>query len=398
MPASRSWLAVTALAALLPGCRSTPTVERGATVPAPPGTVLVLQGSAFAAPAARDEAVALVRGQSDRPVHLVADEPPVERVVQAAASDGDRRFATAARAESRSAGCRKKGRSVATAVAERADTILRVRVDAKTTSRPATDADRATLREPGLAGMLSAVGIGRDDVVYETTLEGSVERTTFPGATTVARESVRAVDRRLGRRDEPSTPSVHDALARALGALPPPAPSRWDAVARSLVTGGCPVLATAVADAFLDDTAARRRIRAAAASALAASSAKRDTVSAPSPDIATAVPDAESSPVPGGDPPPSPPEPAYTCTQLCSLHMVEICNNDRTLWSQHGSRWESTRCGVRRNEAFLSDCYRMQWLSGTYEQSCLHPCEQTVEGRTRLTAMLRRSGCLRAGS
>jgi hypothetical protein len=75
--------------------------------------------------------------------------------------------------------------------------------------------------------------------------------------------------------------------------------------------------------------------------------------------------------------------------------MVELCNNDRTLWSQHGSRWESTRCGLRRSETFLEDCYRMQWLSGTYEQSCIRPCEESADGRTRLLAVLRRSGCLR---
>jgi hypothetical protein len=78
--------------------------------------------------------------------------------------------------------------------------------------------------------------------------------------------------------------------------------------------------------------------------------------------------------------------------------MVELCNNDRTLWAQNGSHWENTRCGLRRNEAFLEDCYRMQWLSGTYEQSCIRPCEQNADGRMRLVAMLRRSGCLRTGS
>jgi hypothetical protein len=78
--------------------------------------------------------------------------------------------------------------------------------------------------------------------------------------------------------------------------------------------------------------------------------------------------------------------------------MVELCNNDRALWTQHGSRYENTRCGLRRSEAFLEDCYRMQWLSGTYEQSCVRPCQENADGRSRLLAVLRRSGCLRAGA
>ena len=61
------------------------------------------------------------------------------------------------------------------------------------------------------------------------------------------------------------------------------------------------------------------------------------------------------------------------------------------------TRFETTRCGTRRSEAFLEDCYRMQWLSGSYEQSCIQPCENSPEGRTRLVSMLRRSGCLRTG-
>jgi hypothetical protein len=80
------------------------------------------------------------------------------------------------------------------------------------------------------------------------------------------------------------------------------------------------------------------------------------------------------------------------------MHMVELCNNDRALWTQNGARWENTRCGVRRSEEFLAACYRMQWLSGTYEQSCMQPCETGDDGRTRLLAMLRRSGCVRSES
>jgi hypothetical protein len=78
--------------------------------------------------------------------------------------------------------------------------------------------------------------------------------------------------------------------------------------------------------------------------------------------------------------------------------MIELCNNDRSLWNQNGFRWENTRCGQRRDEAFLATCYRMQWLSGTYERACVTPCEESDDGRTRLVTLLRRAGCMRSRS
>ena len=69
-----------------------------------------------------------------------------------------------------------------------------------------------------------------------------------------------------------------------------------------------------------------------------------ETAAAPT-ETATAEPEPSGEPTP--EPQPSTIEPAYTCTALCTLHMVELCNNDRTLWAQHGSHWESTRCGLR---------------------------------------------------
>ncbi|HJQ85785.1 MAG TPA: hypothetical protein VKA21_16980, partial [Candidatus Binatia bacterium] len=87
---------------------------------------------------------------------------------------------------------------------------------------------------------------------------------------------------------------------------------------------------------------------------------------------------------------PSPPP----CEVLCDMHMVELCNNDRALWVEHRARWETTRCGTRRHEAFLESCYRQQWQSGTFRDACLVPCETSSEGRTRLEGILRRAGCL----
>ena len=380
MGARRSLLAGTVVVWV--GCTPAPApVDPSAAAPEPPGVVVVVRGSAFAAPAARDEAASVAHEQTGRPVRTIGDEPPVDRVIQQSGTRTERTVARAARAEARNGGCQKKGRPFATALAERADTIVRVRLDAKTTARPATDAERKELAASRLAGVLSSVGLG-DDTVYETKLDGTVERTTFPGSPTTARQRVRWSGRRLGSKDAPPPPSVREAMTKALAAMPAPTPARWDQIARTLVSGGCPVLGAAVADTFLEDGAPKRRIRAAAVAALG-----------PTPPGTT--PGAET---PAPDPEPAPTEIVSSCSSLCTLHMVELCNNDRALWTQNGARWENTRCGVRRSEGFLENCYRMQWLSGTYEQSCIHPCERGDDGRARLLAMLRRAGCVRGDS
>jgi hypothetical protein len=384
----RASFVVVALATLVwPGCTPNPAPAPTAG-PEPLGVVLVLHGSAFQAAATRDEAVRVVGEQTGRPVRTITEEPPVDRVIQSAADKLERSVSRTARAEARNAGCKKKGRAPATAVAQRAETILRVRLDAKTTSRRATDPERKELDASRLAGMLSAVGLG-DDTLYETKLEGTVERVTFPGSPATAKQRVRWSGRRLGGKDAAPPPTVDEAMRKALAAMPKPAAPRWEVFARSLVSGGCPVLGAAVADTFLEG-AAKRRVRAAAVAALGPA----PTPAAPV-DVAAVTP--EVAPIePAAEPVAPPAETAYSCSSLCTMHMVELCNNDRTLWSQNGARWENTRCGVRRSESFLESCYRMQWLSGAFEQSCVQPCESGDDGKVRLLAVLRRSGCIRA--
>ena len=75
--------------------------------------------------------------------------------------------------------------------------------------------------------------------------------------------------------------------------------------------------------------------------------------------------------------------------------MVEICNQDKVLWDANRKRWEPTPCGSMRDDAFLQDCYRQQWLSGAFQESCVAPCERAVEGHDRLLGILQSAGCLR---
>jgi hypothetical protein len=51
-----------------------------------------------------------------------------------------------------------------------------------------------------------------------------------------------------------------------------------------------------------------------------------------------------------------------------------------------------------REEDFLQDCYRRQWLNGTFEDSCKKPCENSSEGRDKLLGILRRAGCVQGDS
>jgi len=48
-----------------------------------------------------------------------------------------------------------------------------------------------------------------------------------------------------------------------------------------------------------------------------------------------------------------------------------------------------------REEAFLKECYRQQWLSGAFHGACVVPCESQAEGRDRLLNLLQGAGCLR---
>jgi hypothetical protein len=77
------------------------------------------------------------------------------------------------------------------------------------------------------------------------------------------------------------------------------------------------------------------------------------------------------------------------------MHMVELCNKDKVLWNAHRRKWEPTPCGTMRDDGFLQECYRKQWLSGAFHDSCVAPCKRAADGRDRLLGILQSEGCLR---
>src|SRR5437870_2732489 len=193
--------------------------------------------------------------------------------------------------------------------------------------------------------------------------------------------------------------------SEALRDIPPFRAPEWDTVARRLVASGCPFVALALADAGLTSARAGRAVRTAALATIREAAKHRvrradddaahglERGEAPEPPEASApevAADAGSSATPA----PAPGQ-QYSCSTLCGMHMIELCNRDRILWDSHGRRWEPTTCGTMREEAFLKECYRQQWLSGAFHDACVVPCESQAEGRDRLLNLLQGAGCLR---
>jgi len=201
--------------------------------------------------------------------------------------------------------------------------------------------------------------------VHEESLVGSVRLSTFgshPDTPHVV------VDRREASLEPPASPVLLDAgdvVTDALVGLPPPRAPEWVRYARSLAVSGCPLLAMSVANAHLGPGA--KSVQTAAVERMQRRGADRHAT----------------------------PREIRSCSTLCGMHMVELCNDDTSLWITHRARWEATPCGTRRSEPFLADCYREQWESGTFQDACVAPCEATAEGRERLEDILRRDGCLR---
>src|SRR6266850_1534989 len=213
-------------------------------------------------------------------------------------------------------------------------------------------------------------------------------------------------------------------VGEALKALPPPRDPQWDAAARRLVSSGCPFLALAVSDMRPGLASSHHGIRTAALSAMredvdrraaiqlaaetteqfesalrdgrldtaasilaryaALPASRRETVD----QLTSALEAARATAATRGTA-----EGRSSCSALCAMHMVDICNRDRALWDSHRKPWEQTACGTMRTEAFLKECYQQQWLSGAFHEGCIVPCQRTAEGRERLIAILRGAGC-----
>jgi hypothetical protein len=386
-----SLLLLVAALGMMPGVGCTLRLPAGENTAPPAAPVaLVTGGSAFARPGVKEQVARAVRQVSGRRVLLLAESAN-------APNDPRRRLAARLAKENpplasydwRESQCAAEA-DVLLAFASNTDAVYRVVLDATTHTRPVTDADLASqaARNRGLPGILATVRGDQPRAVREESIDGDVTLSVFAPDSSLARVPIGG----RAARFEPGAPRTlldpAEMAARALRKLPRPRAPSWEAHARRLVGAGCPLLAMAVAEARLGTGTTFRGVRSAALAAMRRNVDRR-AARVSGPDVATrgvskAPPPEETAPTP----------PEETCSTLCTMHMVELCNNDRALWIEHRARWEATPCGTRRSDAFLEECYDQQWQSGTFDEACVTPCEKTPEGRDRLLSILQQAGCL----
>jgi hypothetical protein len=402
---SRSGLLAAALALAAVGCAPL-FGSKPAHPPSgePIGTTgLVLEGSAFGSAELRRQ-VAKSLEQSTRTRIVLLDRlssPEDPEVVARAEGLGK---------ESRARVPGKRAcathRAVLTGAMHGLDGVYAVSLDRTERSRPATAAELASpsRRSRPLVALLGLLHLAQPRTVREESLSGSMSVTGF----TSLRDARRVAIARTVTQLEPTgrTPRLDVAavIAEAVRELPAPKAPRWERVARELVSAGCPFLALVVYEDRLKPAGSHADVRRAALSAMAPRVAKpgeRARRKGGAPQEAR-EPETPSQPE---DQPEAPSQAEasgtrqdFSCAALCRMHMVQLCNNDKGLWSEHRRAWETTSCGAMREEEFLQECYRRQWLNGTFEDACVRPCENSSEGREKLIGILRRAGCVQSPS
>jgi len=368
------------------GCALRPAGPPPTAPPVAPVS-LVVEGSAFTRPGMRERIGKVLEQISEHPVLLV--DPPErgsdrQRALAAKLAKDNRELAGYDWREPR---CKAEA-AVLAALASSTDAVYRVTLDVQAHARPVTPAD---LRSPAscprsLGTVLAALRGGQPQAVREESVTGNVAVSLFSRSPTAPRVGVEQRATCL----EPGAPAALLDLpaiaADALRALPPPQAPEWEAYTRRLLAAGCPLLALSVAEARLGTGPTFKTLHAAALDAM-----RRNVDRRAARDLA---PNATAQEAPRSTSAPPSPEEEPSCSALCGMHMVELCNNDRALWIEHRLRWEATPCGTRRHDEFLEECYQQQWQSGTFADACVTPCEATPEGRERLESILRRAGCL----
>jgi len=387
--------ALVALVSVLTTSCGSLRLPRGAWPTAPGGrpVALLMEGSAFT-PAVRTLAARGLEREFNRPVRVIDALPT-------AADDETRALATrvvgerSLRYDWREPHC-AWDRTILAGVTYDVGAVYRAVVEYSERERPATDAEWEELN----AGRFGFRRLVERPRVRQEFVTGTVTRTALVTRDAVVRASLHR--RRLALATDNERIDVGAALAdvvRGLGATPDP---EWEGLARRQLKQGCPFLALAIADTQLApgvrepvETAALGAMRGGMDRTRGRDDAAHARKAAPAPSPAADA----------GHPAPEAHEPAeaaaataaasaVSCQALCAMHMVEICNMDKVLWSAHRARWEPTPCGMRRDEPFLTECYQEQWDTGTFDTSCVQPCQASDAGRSRLTAILEEAGCV----
>ena len=395
----RSRALVVLAVAFLPSSCGYVRLPRSVWPPAADGrpVALLMEGSAFVGPVrARTEYV--LEGELGRPVRVVEALPTAaddETKALAARVVGSRSL----RYDWREPQC-AWDRTLLAGVTHDVDAVYRAVVDYSERERPATDYEWDELR-----GFRTGFRRLRErPMVREEIVTGAVARSALVLHDAVARASV--YGRRVSLASDRERIDVAVAIAETVRGLPELATPEWDGLARRLLKQGCPFLALAIADTQLV-AGERESVQTAAVAAMRAGPGRGAARERPANPVrttpATRQPEEPSAGTQATAGAPEPSEPpaeqtalarATSCRTLCEMHMVEICNTDKVLWSAHRARWEATPCGTRRDEGFLAQCYQEQWDTGTFDTSCVQPCEASDAGRSRLMAILQEAGCV----
>jgi hypothetical protein len=358
---------------------------------------LLLEGSAFAA-RVRERTARMLEGELRRPVRLVEALPTAaddETKALAARIVGVRSL----RYDWREPQC-AWDRTLLAGVTLDVDAVFRAVVEYTERERPATDGEWEELR----GARVGFRQLRERPTMREEVVTGTVSRSALVLRDAVSRVSLHR--RRVTLAEDRERIDVAVVVAETAHGLGVPAAPEWDALARRQLKQGCPFLALAIADTYL---ASRERepVQVAALAAMRGTQSRGGSRERPGSPARPAPPAREpEEPIAVTQPTPVSPEPsaapaeptavarAASCQSLCEMHMVEICNTDKVLWSAHRARWEPTPCGTRRDEQFLAQCYQEQWDTGTFETSCVQPCEASDAGRSRLMAILQEAGCV----
>jgi len=428
-----TFLPIALLTALSVGCGLLPqqaahqlpeTAERSSVA-------VIAEGSAFARPGVTEGVVRLLEYKTGRRVFLFSPPPAsTDLQWQTTAAALLKANPSLARYDWHEPHCTAYW-AVLPALEHDVDAVYRVSLDYSEASRPLVEPDPTP--RTGIEQFLHALDVGSHGSERRESVSGRVALFSF-GASP---ESPSIPIDRTVTYVEPTMLAprldIASAVGEAIGQLGAVRAPDWDGFGRWLLSSECPLLALGVSEARLDHGPAQRKLKTEAVATM-----QRGLTTGPVRQLAQNTSARVRAALEAGnlkdaevlleqyDHHPAhqahtaallrrrlesarrraaadqkraaverqAKEDRYSCQVLCGLHMVELCNNDKVLWNRSGRTWEASPCGQRRAEPFLVECYRQQWLTGTFHDSCLLPCESAADGRDKLMRILQGAGCI----
>jgi hypothetical protein len=429
-----TFLPIALLTALSVGCGLLP--QQAAHPPLPEtaersSVGVIAEGSAFARPGVTEGVVRLLEYKTGRRVFLFSPPPAsTDLQWQTTAAALLKANPSLARYDWHEPHCTAYW-AVLPALEHDVDAVYRVSLDYSEASRPLVEPDPTP--RTGIEQFLHALDVGSHGSERRESVSGRVALFSF-GASP---ESPSIPIDRTVTYVEPTMLAprldIASAVGEAIGQLGAVRAPDWDGFGRWLLSSECPLLALGVSEARLDHGPAQRKLKTEAVATM-----QRGLTAGPVRQLAQDTSARMHAALEAGnlkdaevlleqyDHHPAhqahtaallrrrlesarrraaadqkraavdrqAKEDRYSCQVLCGLHMVELCNNDKVLWNRSGRTWEASPCGQRRAEPFLVECYRQQWLTGTFHDSCLLPCESAADGRDKLMRILQGAGCI----